>query len=263
MRNHSADKSAIEEILLNARLSQNPFEDNAVLAQVEMHLKKNKQDSNPFDVKRWLSSMLMNTNLFGNSSNSKDVAIYKLKRKGSIKHPSLQRFIRNKNIPLHIAQCNLKELLIYSPENHKHHYALGFRNDDTGFLVTNPVLSGWVGNPAISFIRGTNKLNDTINIFNDVWDYLSLLSHLKIKSPQTDTIILNAAYCVSQVNPYLIQSSYKKAYTWLPSSLQGKQLARYISGLIRQEKNLTHITMNGFYQPFISLNDWYLAQANH
>ncbi len=258
MNTHLANSLSMTEILAKIKQTPNPTQDQTLIAQVCTYLKEHKQDSTPFDAKRWIQMMSNNQEIPLLANNEFSL----VKKYDVIKHPSLLFYLKNQNIPLNTAKQYLSELKVYHSTLKKHFFVLGFAHEKEGYVISNPILNDWIGEHSISFVRGQNQNIDTIHIFQNVWDYLSLLTHLKGKDFQTDSLILNAEECLPQVKAYLYQYGYRKAYTWLNNDKAGIKGTRQLGAVFRQEQNIIHIAMNAFYQPFVNLSDWYTHQVS-
>lgn len=259
MSNHSAKGLSMAKILEIVRLSLNPSEDQQIIELVCAYLKRCKQDHTHFDAKRWIKSMSKNIEY----KTQEKSTISLVKKFKIIRNVGLLSYLHRLGISPSLAKFFLKELKVYNSQTGKTDSVLGFRHEKDGFVVSSPNLEGWIENPSISFVKGQEQesTSDTIHIFHTFWDYLSLLTHLKNKDLQADTIILNSYDCIPQVKAYLHQYGYRKAYTWLSNDTVGKEATRKLSAFISEEDNFIHISMNTMYLPFTHLKDWYQQQV--
>lgn len=256
MTPHSANNLSIPEILKLLNQSSNPSNDKLVIELVQRYLKTQKQDSTPFDARRWIEIMAKSPeNVTPVKSEFQLIKTYE-----TIRHPSLLFHLKQEKIPLHLANKFLTEIKAYHPVQKKHYTALGFSHEKGGFSIVNSKMTEWIGEPSLSFIRGQNLKTDTIHILHNFWDYLSLLAYIKKSDLPDDAIILNAYNCVSLVKAYIYQHGYKKAYTWMGNDSGGEKARRTLGTLFHQEDNLIHIAMNQMYQSNTSIGEWYQKQ---
>lgn len=258
MKHHLAKSLSMSEIQEIIKQTVNPAEDQALIELVCEYLKEHKQDYTPFDAKRWISVM-SETHLNIPHEEGRILLVKKFK---AIKNPGLVFYLKEKKIPIRIAQQHLTELEVYHSVQKKSHFVLGMSHEKDGFIVTSPFIQDWIGEPSISFIAGQNNKTGIVQIFHTFWDYLSLLAHYKARQLQVDAIILNSYECHSHIKGYVNKMGYQKAYTMLGNDESGKSATQKLDRLF-QELNVIHRSMNTKYQSFPDLSTWYQHQAEN
>lgn len=177
-----------------------------------------------------------------------------------IKNIALKHYLEKRGIPLSIAQALLKEVRIHNAKSGKNFFALGLENEETGYEVRNTFFQGCIGKKHISFVRGTESPADSINIFEGMFDYLSVVTQLNGKPLKGDTIILNSISCIRYAIPYMKDYGYKTVQTWLDNDEPGKKGVQLLAEFFSTEFDLRHIPMNKQYAGFKDVNDWHKSQ---
>ena len=243
----------VSELKALIKNSPNPAQDKELIKLVCNYLKEHKQDYNPIDAIRWITVMMDDSD----NAPIEEIKIELVKKYKVIRNVSLITYIKYQGIKLNLAKKYLFELKVLDPMEQKYFIGLGFPHDKDGFAFSSPLLKDWINEPSLSFIKGKNVDCDTVHIFRNFWDFLSLLSHWHAEYLQTDVIVLNSYSRIPQVKSYLYQSDYKKVYTWLSNDQDGIEATRKLSLLFQQQGNLIHIKNNALYHQFHSLNEWF------
>lgn len=161
------------------------------------HLKYSSVSYQEADALRWLSNILEAPMKLGQAFKSASHANFcELKAILPLMHPGLIRYLDKRKIERRYHAEFFRELRVHNQASAKTFRAIGFRNEDGGYVLFNPAMQGQTGPYAISFIRGSVLKPDTIHIFHSIFDYLSLLSARKGAVLEGDAMILNDYQCL-------------------------------------------------------------------
>lgn len=261
-----ANALSISEVLQKLSNTLNPTSNQEFIEIVSNYLKFHKQDYTRFDSIRWINNMRqMNSSLLQNESerfvqeNNKLI----LKSKKEIQNLGLISYLKEYNIPLHLARKHLKELTVHDIAMKKDFFVLGFTNEEDGFEIRSPLIKGCVGPKYITFIKGTKENSETLHIFKSFWDYLSFLSYHRTDKLSIDCIVLNSFVCLGQAIAYIKSSIYTTIYTWMDNFPMGEQATQLLEEFIKEETHLKHKPMNYYYSPYTDLSKWYQSQIKH
>lgn len=176
-----------------------------------------------------------------------------------IKNLALIHYLKKRGIPLSTANKALKEITFVNRTSGKTIFALGLENEEEGYELRNSFFKGVIGKKSISFIRGTQPKPSGINVFEGMFDYLSVITQRNGKSLKNDTIILNSINCIDQIVPYIKNYGYQSGYTWLDNDLAGKKAVPKIFEMFKME-NIAFCPMNSLYQPYKDVNAAHMAK---
>lgn len=182
-----------------------------------------------------------------------------LKSVDPIKNIALIRYLENRGIPLAVAGKYLKEIRFKNDKSGKTIFALGLLNEDEGFELRNSFFKGCIGKKDISFIRGSQIKPSGINIFEGMFDFLTVISQRNGKPLKNDSIILNSLSCLKQVKPYIKDYGYRFGYSWLDNDQAGRKSATELVEMFKAE-NIAFCPMNSLYQPYKDVNAAHIAK---
>ncbi|MCF2516035.1 toprim domain-containing protein [Dyadobacter sp. CY351] len=119
-----------------------------------------------------------------------------------LRHKALIKYVTSRGILIEHAFRYLSEVH-YEIEG-KHYFAVGFKNDNSGFDLRNGLgFKGKTENGITTIDRGTRD----ISIFEGFFDFLSALRYFQKVQPSLTTIILNTTNNLKQVSPYIGEHS--------------------------------------------------------
>ncbi|THF52831.1 hypothetical protein E6C50_01065 [Flavobacterium supellecticarium] len=183
-----------------------------------------------------------------------------LKSVSPIKNIALKHYTEQRGIPLTVAEKFLKQVSFVNQNTGKTIFALGLQNEDEGYEIRNSFFKGCIGKKNISFIRGIdNKPPKGINVFEGMFDYLSVITQRNGKLLKSDTIILNSLSCMKLIKPYVKSYGYKFGYSWLDNDLAGKKATPQLIDIFKQE-NIAFCPMNSLYKPYKDVNAAHMAK---
>lgn len=189
----------------------------------------------------------------------RDLPVLKLKSVSPIKNISLKHYLDKRGIPFSIAEKFIKQVSFTNENTGKTIFALGLPNEDEGYELRNSFFKGCIGRKSISFIRGTQPKPSGINIFEGMFDYLSVMTQRNGRSLKNDTIILNSLNCMKQIAPYIKDYGYQFGYTWLDNDLAGKKATPKLIDMFKAE-NIAYCPMNSLYTPYKDVNAAHIAK---
>lgn len=99
-----------------------------------------------------------------------------LRQKKAIYYPGLVHYLHREGIDLALAGQYLKEIYARNRQTGNNFIALGLPTVDGGFGLRTAYLERYIGQPAISFIRGQVVKSKGILVFKEGMDFLCLLS---------------------------------------------------------------------------------------
>lgn len=184
---------------------------------------------------------------------------FKLKAVKPIQNIALKHYIQKRGIPYSVAVKLLKQVSFTNDKSGKTYFALGLLNEEEGYELRNSFFKGCIGKKSISFIRGTQPKPSGINIFEGMFDYLSVITQRNGKLLKNDTIILNSLSCIKQIAPYIKEYGYQVGYTWLDNDQAGKNSVSKLIELFKSE-NIAHCPMNSLYRPYKDVNAAHIAK---
>jgi hypothetical protein len=228
---------------------------------VQEYLASTGENNTVSDALRWVNNM----SGFVPSIQPVDVPQYNNEDKGlvlkdakPIRHIALVEYLKSRGIPIEIGKLYLQEVSVYNSEKKKTYFALGFKNEESGYELRNPYFKGCIRPKDVTFIRGTVSKPDGIHIFEGFMDYLSIICQRDGKQLDDDVIVLNSLACLHSATAYIKGYGYHVAYTWLDNDTAGQKATASLSGFFKTEDNLQHKPMNNRYAPHKDVNAWHM-----
>ncbi|WP_198174878.1 toprim domain-containing protein [Spirosoma arboris] len=252
---------------LTNRWSDAHHQDRTVVDFVGSYLKSRREEGTQADALRWLETMMISipdqlpdlTNTDGLIDNWSTL---ELRHKKPIQYAGLIHYLERQGISLALARHYLKEIHVRNRQTGKDFIALGFQTIDGGFALKTAYLERHLGEPAISFIRGTIPKPNAIHLFKNVMDYLSAISQLNGQRFKGDTIVLNAMSCLKQIVPYIHQYGYRTLYSWMDNDRAGDTATTTIADFVKTQAGLSHQRMNKLYALHKDVSAWHRHQLN-
>ncbi|MES2652985.1 MAG: toprim domain-containing protein [Bacteroidota bacterium] len=213
------------------------------------------------DALRWLKNMVGLNNLkpfISTKTEDSTDCNFQLKSVGQLKHFGLNHYLKKRGVDQQVGFKYLKEVKLLNRETLKSITALGLKNEENGYELRNPMIKSSIGAKSITFIRGVEPKPKGINIFEGMFDYLSVVTLKNTKALQNDTIILNSNSLINKALPYIRNYGYEIAYTWLDNDKSGEDATNYLHQFFSNEERIVHKPMNYLYQPFNDVNSWHM-----
>jgi len=182
-----------------------------------------------------------------------------LKSVTPIKNIALKHYLEQRGIPLSVAAKVLKQISFVNEKTSKTIFALGLLTEEDSYEARNSFFKGSIGKKSISFIRGTQPKPSGINIFEGMFDYLSVITQRNGQRLKNDTIVLNSLNCMKQIKPYLYEYGYQFGYSWLDNDEAGRKATPKLIDIFKAE-NIAFCPMNKLYQPYKDVNAAHMAK---
>lgn len=235
------------------------------IAFVRAFLSVSNESDTVVDALRWLKNMVGEDRVslpvfIARDSNAEPKL--ELKQVGLIKHLGLKNYLASRGIPLNIGLKNLKQIEVFNRSTRKSIISLGLVNEENGYELRNPIFKGNVGVKSISFIRGNKPKPKGINIFEGMFDYLSVITALNGKHLENDTIILNSTSMLKQAISYIQNYGYEILYSWMDNDDAGLEATKTLDEICKVEEQLFHKPMHGKYSQFNDVNAWHMKKLN-
>ena len=232
---------------------------------VRAYLKMSREDYTVADALRWLHNMTGKS--FNPTPPKQSVpkvrksSGWQLQRTEPIEDLALIRYLEKRNIPLEVAQKYLVEAYVRNRDTNKGMYALGFKNEDSGYELRNPFFKSCVSPKTITFIRSEKPLPKGINVFEGVFDFISAAICFPEIVLHNDTICLNSLSCINFALPYMQNYGYQTLYSWMDNDPSGDKATILLSEFALSQEALRHRSMNNLYRSYKDVNAWHVAQV--
>lgn len=177
----------------------------------------------------------------------------------SVTNPALCRYLKDRNIPLDLAQTYCRE--VHYEFDEKHYYAIGFRNNSGGYELRNAHFKGCISPKEVTLISEKEKTAKEIAVFEG---FFSFLSYLKMKETnlaglpdlQGDFLILNSLSLLKKSQD--IMEEYDKIHLFLDLDKAGSQATAMA---LKRDKR--YQDERSFYQGYKDLNDMLIKLNKH
>lgn len=166
--------------------------------------------------------------------------LYKRICKVKLQETGLIRYADSKGISFAIAKDLFKQIYVLNKATGNEFVALGFKNEDGGFMLYNKHVEACLSHAAITFIRGKKNKPDAAHIFKDVFDYQAAIRSSVQSAFDGDSIILNMWGCIDNAAAYIRGYGYQFLNTWFDDSSTGQQATAAFRWLCTTEEKLTH-----------------------
>ncbi len=176
-----------------------------------------------------------------------------------LRHPELLDYLKSRGISVSNAKRHLRQTQVLNLNTGKQFFAIGLVNENDGYELRNEFFKGCISPKYISFIRGSSKLVEEVNVFEGMFDYLSALEYYGVSQLTGDTIILNSVSNLPQCYPYIENYTYTTVNAWLDNDKAGKTGADALREFCARAK-LCFRTMNNLYEPHKDVNEWHVNQ---
>jgi Toprim-like/CHC2 zinc finger len=233
---------------------------------VGLYLEVCNEDHTVVDALRWLS------NIFSTNDIAQKLPVFepngvikektlKLLSVNDLEHFGLKNYLTSRGIKLSVGFDFLKEVRVLNKNTSKTIIALGLKNEENGYEIRNAYFKNCIGKKAITFIRGSEVKPDCINIFEGMFDFLTVAT-INGKPLRNDSIVLNSTSILSQAYPYVKGYGYKELHSYMDNDDTGKNTTKSISVFCQSEEGLQHKSMQKLYANFNDVNEWHMHNLN-
>lgn len=192
-----------------------------------------------------------NASFFSSCQKSEKVKEYKITDEKELSVRNLIIEIQKRKIRLNTAEKYLKE--IHWETNQKNYYGYGYKTDEGIYVVRNIYMEKFyfLGSAGITTF-GTDE--NTISIFEGLFDFLSHLDNLNTSKLDHKVIILNSVNNLKLAQMALLKA--KRIYCYLDNDRAGKNAFNQVKTLA--ESNLINIIdQSTIYTGFKDYNEFY------
>lgn len=231
------------------------------ISLVQAILQQLGQDNSVSAALQWLDNNIDSTITYQRpvAPEQEEQPVLTLKSVSKIKNIALIHYLEKRGIPLSVAEKVLKQISFTNDKTGKTIFALGLLTEEESFEARNSFFKGSIGKKSISFIRGSQPKPSGINIFEGMFDYLSVITQRNGQPLKDDSIILNSLNCMKQIKPYLYEYGYQFGYSWLDNDEAGRKGTSKLIELFKDE-NIAFCPKNKFYQPYKDVNAAHMAK---
>ena len=230
------------------------------------YLKSQKEDYTPSDALRFINKIWDGQALqsFNAKIAEQEKEEYKLSLKSisELTYPVLIKYLKERGITEQLAKLNFKQAELLNSNTGKTFSAIAFKNESEGYELRNRLFKGCVNAKDISFIRGTKEQQSTINVFEGMLDYVSVLALLKVNKLPDDVIVLNSLSCLSKAFPFLTSDTYNYVYSWLDNDVAGESHRQILDDFIKAQDGIKHVSLHPKYAAHKDVNAWLMSQMN-
>lgn len=170
---------------------------------------------------------------------------------GSLEHPALVRYLKDRNIDLDTARKYCQEVR-YSIGS-KEYFAIGFKNDAGGWELRNPNFKGSSTPKNVTTIQNGS---DAVTVFEGFMDFLSYLSLKENPSPSIDTTVLNSVTNLTKAIPFL--QSHRTVHAFLDNDDAGRKALEKLRANVPSSEV---VDQSVFYRNHKDLNDYWRQQS--
>lgn len=180
----------------------------------------------------------------------------------SIKNKALLRYIEDRGITTMTAKQYLKEVHYLHTQTNNQMFALGLKNDESGYELRSSIFKGGVGKKYLTFIRGSNQEQKSIHIFEGVFDFLAAMEQRGPALKKRDCIVLNSVSFVETSFAYIKSMDYRCVHTYMDNDAGGQSAREKYDEFVKSVPGLKHIPMNKVYAGYTDVNAWHVAKRN-
>lgn len=230
-----------------------------VIDLIIYYLQAQGEDHTVADALRWLNKMYGSGNSmpairYGTPAEKPSLELLHV---SPLRHPELLDYLKSRGISVSNAKKYLRQAQVLNLNTGKQFFAIGLVNENDGYELRNEFFKGCIAPKYISFIRGSSKLVEEVNVFEGMFDYLSALEYYGVSQLTGDAIILNSVSNMPQSYPYIENYTYTAVNAWLDNDKAG-QIG---TGALREfsaRAKLCFRTMNNLYDPHKDVNEWHV-----
>lgn len=171
-----------------------------------------------------------------------------------VQHPAIPQYLQGRGIPEHLVRKYLEEVQYRNIKKDKVFFAFGIKNRAGGYEIRSasdkPVFKSALIQRDITIIKG-NETTRSVNVFEGMVDFLSLLVLHNGNRLQGDTIIMHSLSSFWETLQYIRDGAFQNVNLWLDNDKSGKKMVGKF-----KEEGLSNITdQSHSYEGFNDLND--------
>ena len=156
-----------------------------------------------------------------------------------IKNPLIYTYLKGRGIPKGIVDRYVKEVRYRNIKNDKNYFGFGMENESGGFEVraaTNSYsFKTALKQRDITFIAGTSSQSSSVNVFEGMTDFLSLLVMLGADQLKGDALIMHSLSSFQRSAEAITEKGYSTINTFLDNDKSGQETTGKFSELFGEK----------------------------
>lgn len=178
-----------------------------------------------------------------------------------IQNPVIFSYLGKRAIPKQLSEIYLREIFYRNVKTGKQFFAFGMKNQSGGYEVRAATddykFKSALIKRDITHFKGQQESSDTVNVFEGMLDFLSLLAMFNVSALSGDSIVMHSLSSFQPCVTAIESMGYKKANLFLDNNRAGKE---------HTEKFKTHfgelaVSQSHLFQPYEDINDALVANA--
>lgn len=163
---------------------------------------------------------------------------------------SLLNYLKERRIPISIADQYSREVYYTFPENTRDYFAIGFKNNQGGWELRNSYFKGSIAPKSPTFLSFNNSV---ICVFEGFVDFLSFLALIPDATTKYDFLILNGLSMFEKARKHM--DEYVEVWLFLDRNTSGMKTTTYARSL-----NARYLDKSSMYLNYVDLNDYLVGK---
>ena len=237
-----------------------------VIDLVRIYLEGNGVLSDTSSALRWLKNMTAWQRITpvteddcyeGICKGSDDTLVFK--NAEPVEKQGLIHYGEKRGIAPYVTKKYLEQVTFVNKSTGKKIFALGMKNESKGYDLRNPQFKGCIRQKDVTFIRGKNIPQLTVNVFEGMMDFLTVITQRNGKPLDDDSIILHSLSCMDRGTAYIRNYTYETCNTWFDNDSTGQKATESWEAFCQSE-SIKHVSMNDAYKPYKDVNAAHMAK---
>lgn len=176
-----------------------------------------------------------------------------------VEHTALFSYLKKRAIPRKLTERYLREVHYKNTKSGKEFFAFGMQNRSGGYEIRvaseNYNFKSALIKRDITYIKGQQLNSETVNIFEGMLDFLSLLTMLNVSNLSGDSIIMHSLSSFENCIVAIKSMKYLRVNLFLDNNNAGKDYVRkYHSHFVEQVVDHSYL-----FEPYEDINDALVA----
>ena len=178
-----------------------------------------------------------------------------------IQNPVIFSYLSKRGIPTHLSERYLREVRYRNNKTGKEFFAFGMGNRSGGYEIR-AASDEYKFKSAlivrdISVINGQSQEGKTVNIFEGMLDFLSLVAMFNVSRLSGDSIVMHSLSSFQQTIIAIKSMGYEKVNLFLDNNRAGKEYSQKFQFDLGE----TVISQSHLFEPYEDINDALVANA--
>ena len=178
-----------------------------------------------------------------------------------VKRSIIYAYLENREIPRSLTDRYLREVQYRNVKSQKEFFAFGMKNESGGYEIRAAsdeysFKSSLIGRD-ITLIKGQRKEASTVNIFEGMIDFLSLLVMLNVSNLAGDSIIMHSLSSFQRTLTAIESMKYQTVNLFLDNNKSGKEYTAKFQNILGEAA----CSQSSLFEPYEDLNDALKANA--